>query len=118
MSIWHCEFAWISSFVINFYASHIEDFQTDCFPVIRHNISNILNTCTLQYPCRCKTVVAGQNPNRNPDNDDDDDDDEFYGDSYFDPSYSDGTGDDFYLQRPHTGGGQANYGYSSSTSAR
>ena len=54
-----------------------------------------------------RSDVAGQNPNRDRENDANDD--EFDGDSYLDPSYSDNTGDDFYVQGQHTGPGHTNY---------
>jgi len=53
--------------------------------------------------------VAGENPNRHRKNDANDN--EFDGDSYLDPSYSDNTGDDFYVQEQHTGPDHTNYRY-------
>ena len=52
--------------------------------------------------------MAGQNPNRSPE--DGADVDEFDGDSYYEPSDSDDTRDDFYVQGQRTGPGRTNYG--------
>ena len=80
-------------------------YLSNCF-----STDSILIFMYLHYR-RCassESGVTGQNPNRNADNDADDD--EFDGDSYFDPSYSEDTGDDYYLQGQQRKPGQTNYG--------